>query len=453
MLDDALKRVAVLGAAGKMGSGISLLLLQEMACCEAKQIGKVGSGIYSLTLIDSNEAGLFSLRKYLRSQMTKYAEKNINALRKYYVNNSSLVSNEEIIRAFIDGAMDCVRVDSDLVNAKNATLIFEAIIEDVDVKIDTLSALKKISNGTQYYFTNTSSIPISLLNEKCYLQNRIIGYHFYNPPAVQRVLEVVVPKGMDSQLLSIATELAKRLQKIIVQSHDVAGFIGNGFLIPEIIFACRQARNLAKIHSLPLAHAIYLINQVTHDYLLRPMGIFQLIDYVGIDVCQNIAKIMQAYLPDPALHDSLIDDMISAGIKGGQHSDGTQKNGFFQYQNHAITGLYDLARKEYIPSFSNVEGLLGELPKQVSWKNLQKDPERKNKILAHFENLLQSDTLGASLAKDYLLHSRQICRNLVETKVADRLEDVDTVLKNGFFHLYGLTDVPLPSLEGISCKH
>lgn len=435
MLEEVLKRVAVIGAAGKMGSGISLLLLQEMARSEAKNKGKVGSGEYVLTLIDSNEAGLFSLKKYLKSQVLKYAEKNINKLRQYYSHNVKLVSNEEIVRDFVDGAMDCIKLESNIIGAKEANLVFEAIVEDVEIKKALYNALKANRTKQQYYFTNTSSIPISLLNKECELQDRIIGYHFYNPPAVQKVLEVVTPPTIDPELNKMAEELSQRLQKTIVRSHDVAGFIGNGFLIPEVIFACKKAKELSKEKAMSMAHAVSLINQVTQDLLLRPMGIFQLMDYVGLDVCQNIANIMRIYLPDPSLHDDYLDELIQAGIKGGQNSDGSQKNGIFQYNSHSIVGVYDLDVKKYIPiPKSMIEQL------DYSWKSLQRDNERHKKIHAHFKKLFQEETLGSTLAKEYLLYSQKNCKHLVERKIADKLEDVDVVLQNGFYHLYGMSE-------------
>lgn len=447
-LDDALRKVAVIGAAGKMGSGISLLLLQEIARTEAEKTGEAGSGEYTLTLIDANEQALFSLRRYLRAQLTKYAEKNINSLREYYAANHDLISNEEILRAFVDGALDCTRFETELTSAKDSIFVFEAILEDVASKITTFSNLKAMSRKDQYYLTNTSSIPISLLNETCHLDNRIIGYHFYNPPAIQKVLEVVETANVEPQLHAMAIELAKRLHKVVVRSHDIPGFIGNGLLIPEIIFACNQARALAKEHSLPLSQAITLINQVTQEYLLRPMGVFQLMDYVGIDVCQNIAKIMSIYLPDATLKDELIDALLAAGIKGGQHGDGSQKDGVFQYKQQSISGVYDLKEKKYLTLFPGAQSILGELPqKPLTWKDLQNDSDKINKIKKYFDLIFQQNTLGAALAKASLKHSRQIARNLIEAGVADRLEDVDTVLKNGFFHVYGVADLRLPAIE------
>lgn len=446
MLDEALKKVAILGAAGKMGSGISLLLLQEMARCELSKTGQVGSGDYCLTLIDTNEKALFATRRYLRAQLNKYAEKNITSLRQAYASNPSLISNEEIIRAFIEGTTDMIRLESEITGAKSSILIFEAIVEDFDIKTKAFSMLTASKKQDQFYFSNTSSIPISLLNKASKLDNRIIGYHFYNPPAVQKLLEIIAPDNVNPQLLSISMELAQRLQKKVVPSHDIAGFIGNGHFMREVLYACKTARQLAQEHRLPLSKAIYLINRVTQEYLLRPMGIFQLIDYVGIDVCQNIARIMNMYLPDPNFRDDLIDAMMSANVKGGQHADGTQKNGFFQYDKMMLTGVYSLDDKQYYqPWAKEGDAFLGERPVQsVSWKSLQQEKNKHARIEEYFQVLFQSKSVGSELAKNYLLESRRIAQNLVKDGVAERIEDVDAVLENGFFHLYGVGDLTLP---------
>lgn len=444
MLDELLKHVAVIGAGGKMGSGIALLLLQEMARTELDKTGNVGGRDYSLTLIDLNDKSLFDLRRYLRTQIVKYAERKINFLRKAYANNSRLVSNEEMIDAFVEGACDLIRLEHDVTAAKKAHLVFEAIVEDVSVKTQLYNTLNANKQQMQYYFSNTSSIPLSLLNENCDLKNKIIGFHFYNPPAIQKLLEIISPKQLDPQLHSISLELAKRLQKKVVPSHDIAGFIGNGHFLREILFACSQARHLMQKHKIPLTHAIYIVNKVTQEYLLRPMGIFQLMDYVGIDICQNIAKIMSKYLNDPSLHDDLIDAMVKANVIGGQHSDGSQKNGFFQYAHPVITGIYSLEDHHYHPLTNETwleqcKTLLGPRPDEsLSWKNLQHDKESSSKMQKYFKDLLASNTEGNKLAATFLKQSHNIGQNLVKTGVANNIEDVNAVLENGFFHLYGV---------------
>lgn len=438
-LDQALEHVAVLGAAGKMGSGISLLLLQEMARLELEKKGTIGSGANVLKLIDSNERSFPQLRNYLRDQLLKYAEKNINYLRKCFSKNPELISNEEIIQAYVEGCLDIVIFTDEAQAAKNTKLIFEAIIEDMDLKAQVLKGIVEAGNKGGLFFSNTSSIPIGDLSEKAGLQGRLIGFHFYNPPAVQKLLEIIVPEKIHPNLIEMATELAKRLKKIVVYSRDVAGFIGNGHFIREVAFACKKAEELS--HKYPLAEAIYMINQVTADWLIRPMGIFQLMDYVGLDVCQHISQVMFSYLKDPSLNGELVDQMVARGILGGQYPNGTQKNGFFSYEKTHINGIFSISELTYVPLkespwFSEVEKNLGPLPRNHRpWKLMQKEPQTF--LEDYLENLKAENSLGSHLAQEFLDHSRSISKKLIEEKIASSEQDMHTVLTNGFYHLYG----------------
>lgn len=398
MLDNLLKNVAVLGAAGKMGSGISLLLLQEIALLQAQSKEK-----YRLHLVDTNEDGLSILEHYLYIHLIKFAETSISRIRKFYSNNADLISNEEIVDAFVQGGMRCLRFSS---SAKGCSLIFEAVIEDVELKSKIFSSLQ---NEEAYFFTNTSSIPISLLNKKAGLNNRIIGYHFFNPPAVQKLLEIITYDTIDPKLVTIADELAKRLKKIVVHSKDIAGFIGNGHFIRELIYACK------KVEQFPSkTEGVYFINQVTQNFLIRPMGIFQLADYVGLDVCQKIMGIMSLNAP-------LLNEIISCGIKG-----------FFQYEGLKPIKIYSFEKKEYVPFPQMV---FGDLPKgHQSWNKKPK----KEIIDLYLKTLSQEKTPGALLANEFLKNSHEITLGLIKDGVAKNIEDVNTVLMQGFYHLYGV---------------
>ncbi|MEC7839703.1 MAG: 3-hydroxyacyl-CoA dehydrogenase family protein [Chlamydiota bacterium] len=435
-MNNELKNVAVLGASGKMGSGIALLLLQEMAL-EAATNHKG----YSLKLIDTNEEGLYPLKKYLRSHITKFAEKNIISLREIYKDDTSLISNAEIIDNFVNHAMDITTCTTSIDEASTAKLIFEAIIEDEDIKAGVLNQLSTICSKDTFFFTNTSSIPIETLNNKAKLQNRLIGFHFYNPPAVQKLLEIIAPDDVNNELKTLANSLANKLKKIIVYSKDVAGFIGNGHFIPEAIYACKKATTLAT--EIPLHQAISILNYISKDYLVRPMGIFQLIDYVGIDVCQKIAKVMQNHLHDHTLNAPLIDIMVDKGIKGGQHPDGSQKDGFFTYKKTQLIGYYDFIKESYVlfEESNEIHSLiesLGEPPELLhSWKSLVKDPLCDEHLKTYFHQLSISNSKGAEIASDLIRNSISISQELVNRKIAQSIQDVSTVLKTGFFHLYG----------------
>lgn len=438
--EEWLKNVAVIGAAGKMGSGISLLLLQEMARLEAEQTGAVGSGLFRLNLIDSHESGLIALRKYLRTQMTKFAEKQINDLRKYFAKNAKLVSNEEMIQAFVEGSMDMVLSDTQIDNARNSKLIFEAIVEDIQIKTALFSKLRDLCHRDTLYLSNTSSIPISLLNELSGFEAHIIGFHFYNPPAVQKLVEIVYPQDSKEEQRHLITWLAKKLGKTTVEAKDVAGFIGNGHFIREATYACKKAQELTKTYS--LSQSVYMVNKVTQDFLIRPMGLFQLMDYVGIDVCQKIALVMSRSLKDESIHSDLIDKMISLRAIGGHHPDGSQKEGFFRYENNKLTAVYDPKTQSYVPLNDSLkkewEQSLGPLPPEYpSWKALANKTDKEEIIQKAFTGFLEQQTLGAKLAREFLLNSMQIAVHLVQEEVAKNMEDVKKVLNLGFFHLYG----------------
>lgn len=429
-----MKQVAVIGAAGKMGSGIALLLLQEIAREEAESIGQVGSGSHCLHLIDARDEALGGLRQYLRYQMQRYAEKQINTLRVYYAENPQLVSNAEIIEAFVEGAMDNVRLGIDPIEAKGSSLIFEAIIEDVGVKTALFSALHH-ANPDATFFTNTSSIPIHVLDTEAELNHQIIGFHFYNPPPVQQLLEIIATEETAPELETLAVDIAQRLRKHVIHANDVAGFIGNGHLIRELVFALKKLETLQNASS--WQEALCFINDATQVLLLRPMGIFQLADYVGIDICQQIMRIMTTYLP-ASFESSLIDAMVAAGIIGGQHPDGSQRDGFFQYSDHTITGVYDPATKDYRPLKHSPEERMAPLPEGwTSWQKLHKEIDRQEKVERYFRALFACETESARFAKEYLDHSRQIVEALVSEGAARTVADVEVVLQKGFYHLYG----------------
>ncbi|MGQ9816972.1 MAG: 3-hydroxyacyl-CoA dehydrogenase family protein [bacterium] len=435
-LDERLQNVAVIGAAGKMGSGIAVLLAQEMMRLKFENPDK----IFRLNLIDVSEKGLDGLRDYTRAQFVRFAEKSIVALRTTYKDRADLVENGDIIDAYVNDAMKLLNFGTDLVLAKNSLLIFEAIIEDERLKIKIYKSLKKIVPEEALFLTNTSSIPIGYLDEKANLDGRLIGYHFYNPPVVQKLVEVISSKTTKEGLKDIATELGKRLRKILVPANDISGFIGNGHFMRDAIFALDEVMRLKGKYKLP--GAIYLLNRVSQDFLLRPMGIFQLIDYVGLDVFQCILKVMRTHLGDNTLKHKLIDKMIKNGIKGGQYPDGSQKDGFLKYDKNKPVGIYDTKRGEYLLIDDNfkkkLDKVLGPLPEGfVPWKALLGDSKKDDKLRAHFNALKKMDTMGAGLALSYLKKTKEIAENLVAQNVAATGDDVNAVLINGFYWLYG----------------
>ncbi len=436
---ERLQNVSVLGSAGKMGSGILLLTAVEMADLSLQPENK--DKTFVLNAIDVSPSGLQGLMKYLRAQVRKIAEKKTVLLRKMYADRDDLVENFDIIDEYIFDVMNIVRPSTNLEAAYESNLVFEAIIENKDLKVKLFSQINENSSADPWFFTNTSSVPINILEDGAGLKGKILGFHFYNPPAVQRLVELITTDHTKGELTEFALEYAKRLKKVIVPSNDHAGFIGNGHFMRDAIHGLTEAEALSKEKNIPLYQGIYMINKVSQEYLVRPMGIFQLIDYVGIDVVSFIMSVMNPHHEDEEISHHLLDKMLEQGVKGGQFSSGAQKDGFLKYKGGRPVAIWDIHKQEYvdIDNFKEeCDQMLGPLPDSaVAWKNILRDKKKEDLLAAFFTDLKNSDELGAKLAVKYGRRSKQIGEELVNRKVAHHADDVNTVMLTGFFHAYG----------------
>ncbi len=434
---ERLQNVAVLGAAGKMGSGILLLTALEMADLSLMPENK--DKTFALYAVDISSKALSDLMIYIKTQVVKAAEKKAVQLRKVYADRADLVENYDIIDQYVFDVMNIIRPVTRIEVAYDCSLIFEAIKEDPALKIKIFSTIEKNNPNQPWYYTNTSSIPITQLDKEAGLGGRILGVHFYNPPAVQKLVEVIRAEKSQDEVNNFAYEYIKRLKKIAVPSNDFAGFIGNGHFMRDALYGINEAKKLTK--EMSWVEAVYCINKVTQDYLIRPMGIFQLIDYVGIDVCSYIMSVMNPHLKDEDLHSDVLDKMIELGVLGGQFSSGAQKDGFLKYEKGGPAAVYDMEKKAYVP-FSDFQSKcdtwLGKMPSSWKpWKSVNFNKKKDTVLAEYFAELKSMESNGAKLAKAYHLNSKAIGEKLFNDKVANSLEDVNTVLMTGFYHAYG----------------
>lgn len=434
--DERLQHVSVLGAAGKMGSGILLLTAVEMADLSLKPENK--GKPFVLNAIDVSDEALAGVMKYLRSQILKVAEKKVGSLRKVYADRYDLIENGEIIDQYLFEVLSIVRTSTRIESAYDSTLVFEAIREDPKLKVSLFSQINDNNKKKPWFFTNTSSIPITMLDTEAGLGGRILGFHFYNPPAIQKLVEVIKGKKTLKEVEEFGLNYAKNLRKVVVPSHDVAGFIGNGHFMRDILYATSQVTILSD--TMTGEEAIFAINKISQEALIRPMGIFQLVDYVGVDVCSYIMSVISSYSKKEKLYSPMLEQFLKAGIKGGQFSDGTQKDGILKYEKGRPVAIYDLKKKKYIPIEAiqeKVEKKLGKMPVAPSWKSVVSNPENNKILNIYFAELKKSASPGAKLAVSYMHRSRSIGQQLVADKVAFNDKDVNTVLLTGFFHAYG----------------
>ena len=436
-IDERLSHCAVIGAAGKMGRGIALVLLKEMISTDLR----LKRPLSKLICIDRSSESLDTLKDYLDVQMLKFAERNISQLRSWFADDVTLVDNTEIIEHFLKLCSRMVSTDSAYNFLNRTHMVFEAIFEDLNIKSEVYSEIKNICPKGCLFFSNTSSIPISELNYRNDLYGKIIGFHFYNPPAVQKLVEVVTIEQNSQDDIDLSLELIKRFNKLAVPSNDVAGFIGNGHFIREGLAYIRE------VDKLPYSNAasLFLINEITQKLMFRPMGIFQLIDYVGIDVFSMICKTMGTYIEED-FSAEVLNRLIEITYKGGQYGDGSQKDGFFIYEQGKIKAVFDWKIKEHLEiDFIQKELENIKLPELIeNWKSLSRS-KNLDYIKTTFESYLNSSNLAENKAIEYLNSSRKIAQNLVTNGVAQKIEDVNAVMVNGFFHLYG------PASEILDC--
>ncbi len=432
--DFFLEQVAVVGAGGKMGRGISFLLAREMAC-RMRRTGRPGRR-YHLTLIDARPAALPEVRGYIEAQIGRGAKRDSGAQRQLCQGAGGAAADEQAARGFAADALSVIHATTDCGEARGARLVFEAVPEAERLKIETLRRLREACGDEAVFLSNTSSIPIQFLDGEAGLGGRIVGFHFYNPPAVQELVELIVARTTRPEVAEMACEIGTRLGKTLVRARDVAGFIGNGHFMREVLHAAHEVERLRACFD--EAGAIYAVNRVSQEGLVRPMGIFQLMDYVGIDVVSAILRVMSRHIRGETLQADLIDRMVAQQKLGGQRADGSQQDGFFRYDGRRPIAVYAPDRKAYVSldTLGRVDEVLGPLG-GLAWTALRDDPERAGKIEEHFARLRGMDSLGARLTMASLRVSRRIGEKLVAEGVAESPEDVDTVLERGFHHLYG----------------
>lgn len=431
--DERLENVTIIGAGGKMGSGIVLLTAIEMA--DISLLRDNADKKYVLNALDLSQDALDGLMKYLKSQVYKISEKKMEYLKCLY---PQIEDERDVSDQYVRDVLAIVNPVSDITVVKDSSLIFEAAVENPEIKVKIFKEIESINNNKPWYFTNTSSIPIHILNNKAELGGRIVGFHFYNPPAVQKLVELIPTDDTKKEIIDFANMYAKRLKKIVIKSKDIAAFIGNGHFTRDILYASGEVNRLSITNG--LSESIYIINKISQDYLVRPMGIFQLCDYVGIDVCYKILRVMEQNILDEDFNCELLSRMVEQNIIGGQNSDGTQKDGIFKYEKGKPIAIYNYNTKEYvnINSFKgDCDKLLGDFDSNIKWKEVISSVDREIILSNHFKYINSCDCFGCQLAVEYGKKSKQIGLKLLKDRVSSNQDDINTVMMTGFFHAYG----------------
>jgi 3-hydroxybutyryl-CoA dehydrogenase len=277
-----MKNISVIGS-GTMGNGIAHVFAQ---------FG------YQVNLVDINKEAL---------------EKAINTIGK---NLDRQVAKGTITEAQKAETLKNITVFTDMQSGvSNADLVVEAATENLDLKLKIFKDLDAFAKPEAILASNTSSISITKIASVTSRGSKIIGMHFMNPVPVMKLVEVIRGYATSKETTATIMDLSKKLEKAPVEVNDYPGFVANRILMPminEAIYTLYE--NVAGVEE---------IDTVMKLGMAHPMGPLQLADFIGLDVCLAILRVLHdgfgnpKYAPCP-----LLVNMVTAGNKGIKSGEG-----------------------------------------------------------------------------------------------------------------------------------
>lgn len=281
-----MKSISVIGS-GTMGNGIAHVFAQHG---------------YEVSLVDINASQLEKALATISKNMDRQVAKG------------SLTESDK--SASLDRISTFTHVEE---GVKSADLVVEAATENMALKLDIFRQLDQFAPKAAILATNTSSISITKIAAVTKRPTHVIGMHFMNPVPVMKLVEVIRGYATSDEVTEIIMDLSRNLSKEPVEVNDYPGFVANRILMPMINEA---------IYSLFEGVAgVSEIDTVMKLGMAHPMGPLQLADFIGLDVCLSILRVLHdgfgnpKYAPCP-----LLVNMVEAGYKGVKTGEG-----FYQY--------------------------------------------------------------------------------------------------------------------------
>jgi 3-hydroxybutyryl-CoA dehydrogenase len=292
-----MKNITVIGS-GTMGNGIAHAFAQSN---------------YNVNLVDISDAALTKAIATITKNLDRQVQKGT------------------ITEETKNSTLKNITTYTDIVNgSSNADLVVEAASENIEIKLKIFKQLDEVCPSHTILASNTSSISITQIAAVTKRADKVIGMHFMNPVPVMKLVEIIRGYSTTDDVCNLIMETSKSLNKIPVEVNDFPGFVANKILMPMI--------NEAIITLNEGVAGVEEIDTVMKLGMAHPMGPLQLADFIGLDVCLNILRVLQdgfgnpKYAPCP-----LLVNMVTAGnlgVKSGK--------GFYDYSS----GTKDLVLAE-----------------------------------------------------------------------------------------------------------
>lgn len=279
---DAMKNICVIGA-GTMGNGIAHVFAMHD---------------FQVKLVDISEQALEKAIQTIQKNLDRMIQKGTL---------SEEAKGQTLARLTTSTSLEDA--------CRDANLVVEAATERVDLKLDLFRKIDQWSPRDSILATNTSSISITQIAAATNRPEQVIGMHFMNPVPIMKLVEVIRGYSTSTDVLQKILEISKKLGKTPVEVNDYPGFVANRILMPMI--------NEAIISLHEGVAGVAEIDTVMKLGMAHPMGPLQLADFIGLDVCLSILRVLHEgfgnpkYAPCP-----LLVNMVTAGKLGVKTGEG-----------------------------------------------------------------------------------------------------------------------------------